>query len=293
MNFGRFGVFTFTDQIGAEALAELAARVEDLGYSTLWYPEAFDYEAFALGGYLLSHSQELQVGSGIANIYARDPAASVMGSNSLNALYGGRFVLGLGVSHAPLVSDMRGHEYSRPVATMRTYLDGMDLAWETFGGAPQEKPVVLAALGPNMSRLAAERTLGAFPYNVTPMQAGYTRQATGNGAAVICEQKVCLTSDPEQARAAARAVMQPYLLLPNYYRNWFRLGFNESDLENGGSDRLVDAMVLWGEADTIRTTLDEYHENGADQVVIQPIRPDGQPGPDYAALEAFAPRIEQ
>ena len=185
MDFGRFGVFTFTDQIGADPLAELARRVEDMGYSTLWYPEAFHYETFALGGYLLSHSRELQVGSGIANIYARDPAASVMGANSLNALYGGRFVLGLGVSHAPLVTDMRGHEYAPPVTTMRAYLDGMDLAWEALGDVPQEKPVVLAALGPNMSKLAAELTLGAFPYNVTPAQAGHSRRHVGSGAAVI------------------------------------------------------------------------------------------------------------
>jgi probable F420-dependent oxidoreductase len=290
MAFGRFGVFSFTDQLDAQQLAELARRVEELGYSTLWYPEAVNYETFAIAGYLLGHSKELQVASGIANIYARDPAASVMGSNSLNALYGGRFVLGLGVSHRPLVTDLRGHEYQRPVATMRSYLDGMDQAWAALGGAPPEKPVVLAALGPNMTKLAGERTLGAFPYNVTPEQATIARQHMGGGAAVICEQKVCLSSDPEQARAAARQALQPYLPLPNYYRNWFRLGFEESDLEDGGSDRLMDAMVLCGEADTIRAKLDEYFEKGADQVVIQPIRPDGQPGPDYAALEALAPR---
>ena len=290
MAFGRFGVFSFTDQLDAQQLAELARRVEELGYSTLWYPEAFNYETFAIAGYLLGHSKELQVASGIANIYARDPAALVMGSNSLNALYGGRFVLGLGVSHRPLVTDMRGHEYQRPVATMRSYLDGMDLAWAALGGAPPEKPVVLAALGPNMTKLAGERALGAFSYNVTPEQATIARQHMGGGAAVICEQKVCLSSDPEQARAAARQALQPYLPLPNYYRNWFRLGFEEADLEDGGSDRLMDAMVLCGEADTIRAKLDEYFEKGADQVVIQPIRPVGQPGPDYAALEALAPR---
>lgn len=290
MDFGKFGVFSFADQLDAAQLAELAGRVEELGYSTLWYPEVFNYETFALAGYLLGHSNELKVASGIANIYARDPAASVMGSNSLNALYGDRFVLGLGVSHAPLVKDIRGHDYTKPVATMRAYLDGMDQAWEAFGGAPQEKPVVLAALGPNMLKLAGERTLGAMPYNVTPAQAAISRRQMGSDAAVICEQKVCLSSDPEQARAAARGALDFYLPLPNYYRNWFRLGFEESDLEDGGSDRFLDAMVLWGEADTIRAKLDEYFENGADQVVIQPIRPDGQPGPDYAALEALAPR---
>jgi probable F420-dependent oxidoreductase len=289
MEFGKFGVFTFSDILDAGQLAELARRVEELGYSTLWYPEAINYEAFALGGYLLGHSESLVVASGIANIYARDPSASVMGYNSLNALYGGRFVLGLGVSHAPLVSDMRGHEYKKPVATMRAYLDAMDQAWQAFGGAPVEKQLVLAALGPNMSKLAGERTLGAIPYNITPAQAGISRGNMGPEAAVICEQKVCLCADPEKARAAARAALEPYLGLPNYRNNWFRLGFGEDDLTAGGSDRLMDAMVFWGEADQIKVKLQAYFDGGADQVVIQAIRLDGQPGPDWAALEAFAP----
>lgn len=289
MKFGKFGVFTFTDMMDAGQLADLAKRVEELGYSTLWYPEAINYETFAIGGYLLGHSEKLTVASGIANIYARDPSASVMGYNSLNGLYGGRFVLGLGVSHAPLVTDMRGHEYKKPVTTMRAYLDAMDQAWEGLGGAPDEKQVVLAALGPNMSKLAGERTLGAIPYNITPAQAGISRSNMGPDAAVICEQKVCLCTDPDKARAVARAALELYMPLPNYFNNWFRLGFNEEDLADGGSDRLMDAMVLWGEADEIKVKLQQYFDAGADQVVVQPIRADGQPGPDWAALEAFAP----
>ena len=160
MQFGKYGVFAFADALDADQCAELARRVEELGYSTLWYPEALNYETFAIAGYLLGHSEKLQVASGIANIYARDPAASAMGHNSLNALYGGRFVLGLGVSHAPLVADLRGHEYKKPVATMRAYLDGMDQAWKAMDSRPEQKQVVLAALGPNMSKLSAERSLG-------------------------------------------------------------------------------------------------------------------------------------
>ncbi|MEQ8660817.1 MAG: TIGR03620 family F420-dependent LLM class oxidoreductase [Gammaproteobacteria bacterium] len=289
MNFGKYGVFTFTDQLDAAQLRELCGRLEELRYSTLWYPEAFNYETFALGGYLLAHSRTLVVASGIANIYARDPAASAMGHNSLNALYDGRFVLGLGVSHAPLVADVRGHEYKRPLATMRRYLDDMDSAWAALGGAPASKQLVLAALGPQMSRLSAERTLGAFPYNITPEQVALSRAAMGQQGAIICEQKVCLCEDPARARAAARGALAPYLPLPNYYKNWFRLGFAESDLADGGSDRLMDAMVLWGNAAQIRSRLDAYFAAGADQVVVQPIRPDGQPGPDWAALEALAP----
>ena len=190
MKFGKYGVFTFTDVMGPADLAALAQRVEALGYSTLWYPEAFNYETFALGAYLLSHSKSLIVASGIANIYARDPAASVMGHNSLNALYGGRFVLGLGVSHAPLVADVRGHEYKQPVATMRRYLDDMDRAWKALGQDKVAKQLVLAALGPNMSTLAAERTLGSFPYNITPAQAAVSRAQMGPKAAVMAPKRL-------------------------------------------------------------------------------------------------------
>ena len=289
MKFGQYGVFTFTDVLDAAQLADLAKRVEGLGYSTLWYPEAVNYETFGVGGYLLSHSDKLVVASGIANIYARDPSASVMGHNTLNSLYGGRFVLGLGVSHAPIVSDMRGHEFKRPVATMRKYLDDMDSAWEALGGAKGEKQVALAALGPNMSKLSADRTLGSFPYNITPAQVALSRTAMGDKGAIICEQKVCLNSDPVTARAAARAALTPYMGLPNYFKNWFRLGFDEGDLKDGGSDRLMDAMVLWGDAATIKAELQKYFDAGADQVVLQPIRADGEPGPCYDALEALAP----
>ena len=289
MKFGKYGVFTFTAVMDGAQLKELAGRVESLGYSALWYPEAINYETFAVGGYLLSHSEKLIVASGIANIYARDPAAAAMGHNSLNSLYGGRFVLGLGVSHAPIVSDMRGHEYKRPVATMRKYLDDMEASWTGLGSTPANKNIALAAMGPNMSKLSAERTLGAFPYNITPDQVKMSRAAMGSGGVIICEQKVCLCSDPVEARAAARAALAPYMELPNYYNNWYRLGFNEDDRKDGGSDRLMDAMVLWGDAATINAGLQRYLDEGADQVVIQPIRPDGQPGPDYAALEALAP----
>lgn len=289
MKFGQYGVFTFTDAMDGAQLSELAQRLEALGYSTLWYPEAFNYEPFALGAYLLGASNKLVVASGIANIYARDAASAVMGHNSLNKLYGERFVLGLGVSHAPLVSDLRGHEYKQPLATMRAYLDRMDQAWTALGGAAGEKRVVLAALGPQMAKLAAERTLGTFPYNITPQQLDLSKAAMGGKGAIICEQKVCLCEDPATARKAARAALAPYMSLPNYYKNWFRLGFDESDLKDGGSDRLMDAMVMWGSAAQIKAKLKGYFDKGAAQVVVQPIRADGKPGPCWQVLEALAP----
>jgi len=290
MKLGNHGVFCMTDSLSPDQLADLARRVEGLGYSTLWYPEAFKYEPLVVAAWLLSHSEKLYVASGIANIYARDAVASVMGYNSLNEFYGGRYIMGLGVSHAPLVSDVRGHDYSdKPVATMRAYLDAMDQAWEALGGAPAEKQVVLAALGPNMLRLSGERTLGAIPANVTIQHAATSRQQVGADRLVCSEFHVCMTKDADQARAAARAALEFYLPLPNYTNNWMRLGFDESDFENGGSDRLVDGLVAWGSADKIKARLQENLDLGADQAVIHAIRPDGQPGPDWNALEALAP----
>ena len=287
MQFGRLGVFTFTDTLSPAQLSTLAQTVETQGYSTLWYPEAFTYEAFAIGGYLLNHSKKLIVASGIANIYARDPMTSAMGHNSLNTMYGGRFVLGLGVSHAPMVSDMRGHEYKSPVATMKAHLDGMDAAWKAMKSTVS-KQVVLAALGPQMSKLSADRTLGAFPYNITPEHVTAAREVMGSKGAIICEQKVCVTTDPVVARKVARAGLAPYLTLPNYCNHWLRLGFDKSDIANGGSDRLMDAMVFWGTADQIKSKLKAYFDNGANQVVIQPFRADGEMSPDFGALEALA-----
>lgn len=286
MKLGQYGIFAVTDAMSGSQLTEMCQRLEAMGCSTVWYPEAFNYETFAIGGYLLANSSKLIVGSGIANIYARDPSASVMGHNTLNGLYNNRFVLGLGVSHAPLVSDMRGHEYKGPLTTMKDYLNRMDAAWEALGGWQGEKQVVLAALGPKMSALSAERTVGAFPYNITPEHVAPARAAMGSAGLIICEQKICLCEDPVKAREVARAALAPYLPLPNYYNNWFRLGFDKSDLENGGSDRLMDAMVLWGDAAKIKAGLQQYLDNGADQVVIQAIRTDGDMQPDYAALEA-------
>ncbi|MFT4585808.1 MAG: putative F420-dependent oxidoreductase [Gammaproteobacteria bacterium] len=289
MDFGKFGVFMYADALGPVEIAESAQRIEKLGYTTLWYPEAFNYEALALGGYLLSHTKKLIVASGIANIYARDAAASVMGLNTLNALYGGRFVLGLGVSHAPLVSDLRGHEYKKPVATMRSYLDVMDKTWAALGNTPDEKQVILAALGPNMLKLGGERSLGVMPANVTAGHAATAREKVGGNRSVCPMAHVCLSSDPQQARAAARAALKLYMTLPNYTNAWASFGFDGSDLENGGSDRLIDALVFWGDINQVKARLQDNFDQGADHIAIDPIRADGEAGLDWDLLEALAP----
>ena len=146
---------------------------------------------------------------------------------------------------------------------------------------------MLAALGPQMSRLAAERTQGALPYNITPAQVALSRAAMGGRGLLICEQKVVLCDDPVVGRRSARAALKMYLGLPNYSQNWLRLGFTPDDWAGEGSDRLMDAMVYSGNAQEIRAKLRAYSDAGADQVVVQALRVDGGPGPDRAALEAL------
>ena len=289
MDLGRLGVWFSTNALDPGQLAELAKGVEDLGYGALWYPEALAYESFALGGYLLGQTRRLVLATGIANIYARDPMGAAQGHDSLNRLYGGRFVLGLGVSHAPMVEGRRGQTYGRPLAAMRAYLDGMERAGIDRAFRLPDRNVVLAALGPKMLNLARERTKGALPYNVTPEHTAQAKAVLGPDRWLCVEQKICLTEDAAAARAVAAQQMQRYMTLPNYRNNWLRFGFSEEELAGTGSERFLDAMVAWGPAAKVRERIDAHFAAGATHVCLQPFRPDGGPMPDWEALRAFAP----
>jgi probable F420-dependent oxidoreductase len=289
MDLGKQGVFCFTDALTPAQLRELAQRTEQLGYAALWYPEVLSYESFALGSFLLTQTDKLIIASGIANIYARDATATKQGQHTLAKLSGGRFLLGLGVSHVPLVEDARGHQYRQPVATMRAYLDSMDKAVAIAPPLEESPPTVLAALGPRMTALAAARTDGALPYNVTPEHTARAREILGPDKWLCVEQKVLLVRDATKAREVARQTMAFYMSLTNYRNNWRRLGFSEGDLAGGGSDRFLDAMVAWGDESAIRQRLQAHFDAGASHVCIQPLHPDGQPVPDFNALAALAP----
>jgi probable F420-dependent oxidoreductase len=289
MDLGRLGVFCFTDALTPAQLIELAQRTEQLGYAALWYPEALGYESFALASFLLTQTTTLIIASGIANIYARDATAAKQGQHTLARLSGGRFLLGLGVSHVPLVEDARGHRYGPPVATMRACLEAMDKAVAIAPSLEAPPPTVLAALGPQMTALAAARTAGAFPYNVTPEHTARARAILGPDKWLCVEQKVLVVQDPATARTVARQALAFYLPLTHYRHNWRRLGFQEEDLADGGSDRFVDAMVAWGVASIIRQRIQAHIDAGASHVCIQPLHPEGQPLPDLQALAALAP----
>jgi probable F420-dependent oxidoreductase len=284
MNLGRLGVWYSTDKLDAAGLRALLEVVEGLGYGTFWYPESRGYESLSLAGYLLGNSDKLVVGSSIANIYARDAFTARRGVLSLNALYGDRFVLGLGVSHKPMVEGLRGHSYEKPIPAMRGYLDGM----QNGEVGSEDWPVVLAALGPLMLKLAAARTRGAVPYNVTPAHTAEAAAALGPNKWLAVEQKVCLEPDLAKARELGRKELARYMPMPNYANNWLRLGFTAADLANGGSDRFIDAMVLNGGGENIKRGLRAHFEAGATHVAIQPVHADGDFTARDAALKVLA-----
>lgn len=245
----------------AGAVREAAAEVETLGYGALWYGEATK-ESFSLAGVLLAATREIVIGSGISSIWARDAAAMNGGANTLGEAYPGRFLLGLGVSHQHAV-DARGHTYRRPVSMMRDYLDAMDAT--PYRGPQPPAPVtrVLAALRPRMLELARDRADGAHPYFVPVEHTRRAREALGADAFLAPEQAVVLQTDPDRARAAAREHTSFYLAAPNYVNNLRWLGFTDDDFTDGGSDRLVDAVVAWGDEQAIRDRVRAHLDAGA------------------------------
>ncbi len=286
---GRLGVWTWLDALSADESAAFARRIEAWGYPTLWIPEAIGREPFALLGFLAGCTTRLVLATGIANIYARDPLAMRSAQLTLAELAKGRFLLGLGVSHAPMVHGLRGHAYGKPVATMRAYLDAMERSPYVGPQPPEAPPLVLAALRRRMLELSAERACGAHPYLVPPEHTARAREILGKQAWLCPEQMVLLESDASKARGIARQNLRIYLGLPNYQANLRWLGFSDADFQDGGSDRLVDAIVAWGDEKAIAARIRAHHDAGADHVCIQPFRPDGSPGPDLRILEALAP----
>jgi probable F420-dependent oxidoreductase len=289
MEIGRLGVWTWLDGSSAAEAADFAGRLEAWGYSALWVPEAVGRDPFAFLGYLAARTERLLLATGIANIYARDAMTTRAVQETLAEASDGRFVLGLGVSHAHLVTGVRKHEYRKPLTAMREYLEAMEGALY-MGREPVEKaPVMIAALRPRMLALAAEKTRGAHPYFVPPEHTARAREILGSGPWLCPEQMVLRETDATRAREIARENMKVYVGLPNYQNNLKWLGYSDDDFANGGSDRLVDAIVAWGDEKAIAERIRAHHDAGADHVCIQPLRPDGEPGPDLELLETLAP----
>jgi probable F420-dependent oxidoreductase len=221
---------------------------------------------------LLAGTERLIVATGIANVWARDAIAMAAAQKTLAEAYPGRFLLGMGVSHAPLVAGLRGHDYDKPLTYLRRYLDAMDAAPFMASGPLEAPPRVLASLHPKSLELARERAWGSHPYFVPPEHTARARKILGPGKLLAPEQMVCFETEPSAARAVARQAMQTYLGLPNYVRNLRALGFGDADVANGGSDRLVDAIVVWGGIDAIVKRVKAHHDAGADHVCLQVLR---------------------
>ncbi|MEH0423670.1 LLM class F420-dependent oxidoreductase [Streptomyces sp. B21-083] len=256
---GRYGIWSFglrsEDPEGLTERAEAAAELEELGFGALWLGGSPGVRhAFPL----VEATSRLVVATGIQSIWEYEAAETASLFAELEASHPGRFLLGLGVSHAG-----QAERYRRPYASMVEYLDALDAA-----GQPAERRL-LAALGPKMLELSRNRAAGSHPYLVTPEHTAQARAALGEGPLLAPELKVVLDSDPDSARATARGTLAMYLTLPNYTNNFLRIGFTEDDLADGGSDRLVDAVFAWGSEDRIRERIDAFHTAGADHVTLQ------------------------
>ncbi len=290
VDLGRIGIwYGGIDALPTPEAQRAAQVVEELGFGALWVAEAVGRDPFVSSAILLSATRELTLATGIANIYARDPMTMAAGQKTLAEAFPGRFLLGLGVSHGHLVAGVRKHDYSKPYSHMVEYLDRMDKALFMARGPEDDGGRILAALGPKMLELSATRANGSHPYFTTPEHTAIARETMGADALLAPEQMVVLETDPVEARRNARAGMKIYLGLPNYFNNLLRLGFTEDDRADGGSDRLVDAIVAWGTEEQIAARVAQHHAAGADHVCVQVLQ-DGAAMPE-AQWRRLAPAL--
>jgi probable F420-dependent oxidoreductase len=272
----------------AVELRRAVAAIEAMGFGTIWIGEAIGREPFAACAMILAATERVTVATGIANIWVRDAVAMINGARTLAEGWPSRFVLGIGVSHVPLVNN-RGHHYDRPLSAMRTYLDAMNQAPYRPPQPDPQPPIVLAALGVKMLELARQRSAGAHPYFVPVEHTREARTILGNDRLLAPEAAVVFARDREGARAAGDHYMRTYLDLDNYRRNLERLGFSPDELEPPGNDRVFDAVVAWGDDAEIARKVQLHREAGADHVAIQVLTrtPDRAPLDDLGRLASL------
>jgi probable F420-dependent oxidoreductase len=290
MDIGKVGIWFFLDAMTGAESVEFARKAEKLGYGAMWIPEAVGREPFAHSAYLAAHTERIIFATGIANIWARDPITMSAASKTVADVSGGRFLLGIGVSHKPLVANLRGHSYDKPYSYMRDYLPKIKSALYRAPMPKEPVPIVLAALHPKMLQLSATEADGTHTYFVPPEHTAKARAAIGPKPWICAAQAIILQTDAAKARAAARTYMKTYVpRLPNYTNNLKALGWKDEEFANGCSDKLVDAIVAWGTEDQIRARIDAHLKAGATHVCILPLRVDNESLPDMHAMEALAP----
>jgi len=289
VDISRPGVFAFLDSMDGGKCGDFARKVQRLGYSTLWIVEGSGRNSLAFAAWLLALTDTLIVGTGVASIWARAATTMASGARTAAELSGGRFILGVGANN-PVSAARRGLSYDKPVTFMCEYLEKMKVAAYEAPTPRNEPPVVLAALNPRMLMLPGTDAQGTLTYFVPPEHTRKSREVVGPSKWVCAEQAVILDTDAARARTAARNYMKNYLKIPAYVKNLHRFGFNDNDFADGGSDRLVDAIVAWGTETQIRDRIDAHLKAGATHVCIQPLRTDMAPMPDERAMEALAPK---
>jgi probable F420-dependent oxidoreductase len=289
MNITGLGVFAFLDSMEGGKSADLARTIERLGYSALWIVEGSGRNSLSYAAWLLAQTETLVVGTGVASIWARAASTMAAGARTAAELSGDRFILGIGTNNH-VSAAMRGLTYERPVTAMREYLHAMKAAAYNAPAPPAEVPVLLAANNPRMLTLAGSDAHGTLTYFITPEHTARARESVGSKRWVCAEQAVMLERNPSKARAVARSYMKLYLKIPAYLKNLRTLGFDETDFGSGGSNRLVDAIVAWGEEAALHDRIEAHYEAGATHVCVLPLSSNGGLTPDLRTLEALAPR---
>jgi probable F420-dependent oxidoreductase len=287
----RRGVLLPTEQFDAAALVDFAKALDARGYDSVWLPELFGREPIATAGYLLGRTERIAVATGIANVYVRDAHAMAQARQTLAELSGGRFILGLGVSNAGL-NTSRGHTWQPPLKKMTAFLDALDKVEVAAPAAPQPCPTYIAAHGPQLQALGARRTDGVITYLMTPQHARQSRERIGAKAALSVVALFLAETDPAVARAKARAALKMYVRLDYYHREWRKLGFTDADFAEGGSDRLVDTLVAWGDGDALNARIAAFEQAGATRVIVTALGLQTKQGLDLRVLDALAPALQ-
>ena len=282
LDLGRLGAWGHLDSLDIDGARAYARRVDELGYGTLWVPETVGREPFTLLGLLAGETTEIRIGTSIVGIWGHDPQTTRMAAQTLQEASGGRFVLGLGVSHPHLAEKLRGHTFERPLTRMREYLAAYRAAVYKgpIADGVGDPPILVAALRERMLQLAATDADGAFPYLVTPERVAWTRAVLDAASPdrrpiLAVSMPAALETDPHASRATARAYLAPYLRTPAYQVCWAEQGFEPADWEKPATDRLVDAMVAQGDVEALRARVAELVAAGADHVAVIPLGPDG------------------
>ncbi len=288
MKISGLGVLAYADTMSGAECVEFAHAVENLGYSVLWLPETFGRDPFVMSTYMLSATQRIMVGTAIANVWKREPIATAAAARNLAELYENRFILGLGVSAGPFML-RNGLRYDKPVEYVREYLARMKSAPYKAPMPKEEPPVVLAGLRPRMLRLAAAESNGVITALTPPSMVARMRAVLGPSKLLLAQQMVMLETDAAKARTAIREFMRFYMNAPPYRRHFTDLRFNNEDMEHGGSDRLLDSIIAWGDEGVLRERIEAHRQAGADHVYLIPLSVNRGRLPEMRVIEALAP----